>query len=330
MNNKNSDNKPLVSVVVTTYNRPDKCKRALRSVDSQNYENLQIIVVEDGTTTDIEGWINTNLPSVTYIRHQTNKGLAAARNTGLDTADGEYVAYLDDDDKWKSKRISKQIKAIQSLDKKTRQEVGVVYCGVEQRATDGSFITANYPQNEGRLKDSIMEVGASTLPSSFLFRREALVHVGGFDEQLPSSVDHDIWMSLAVHDYNVISVDDPLVITYVENDPAMTNNTIPRIHGVKMFVEKWKPTYQTWMGEERGSRYAEEYFVRVISRLAANKLCGGLYFEFGQSACAIFSESPNIRYNLVTLVSEIISIYLVSILPDNMINILSKIKERLR
>ena len=99
----------LVTVVVTTYDRPTLVKRALQSVFAQTYSSLEIIVVEDGSSTDTESWLRAQDSTVKYICHQMNKGLAAARNTGLKHASGEYIAYLDDDDEWKPNRIEKQI-----------------------------------------------------------------------------------------------------------------------------------------------------------------------------------------------------------------------------
>jgi glycosyltransferase involved in cell wall biosynthesis len=292
---------------------------------------LEIIVVEDGTETELKEWIESEFSSVEYIRHEENQGLGAARNTGLDRAKGEYIAYLDDDDEWKPSRISVEVEALSSLPEERIERVGVVYCGTENRTPDGETVSYASPENDGNLADSIRKNGASTLPSTFLFRKDALQSVGGFDESLPSSIDHDIWMELATHGYHAVTVDKPLVITYVspENE-AMTSNTIPRIYGVKLFVEKWESTYREWFGSEEGARYAEHYFADVITRLAAKNLQSRSLFEFGQSICAIFSVCTDTKYAIKAIFWRCIAPFTVSPLPDLLVEQLKKIRDTIQ
>ena len=92
-------NHPLVSVIVPTYNRPDTLKKALESIALQTYKHIEAIVVNDAGE-DVSGVINTfqDRLSIKYLVHNKNKGLAASRNTGINSAIGKYIAYLDDDD----------------------------------------------------------------------------------------------------------------------------------------------------------------------------------------------------------------------------------------
>jgi glycosyltransferase involved in cell wall biosynthesis len=91
--------RPLVSVVVPTFNRPEMLKETLASIDAQSYSPIEILVVNDGGV-DIESTLaSLNLKShIVLLRHSTNRGLPAARNTGIKAASGEYIAYVDDDD----------------------------------------------------------------------------------------------------------------------------------------------------------------------------------------------------------------------------------------
>ncbi|WP_424002628.1 glycosyltransferase family 2 protein [Haloarcula salina] len=286
-----------VSVVVTTYERPELCKRALRSVAAQTYEPDEIVVVEDASESGIEDWLEAELPDATYVRHDTNRGLAATRNTGLSVASGDYVAYLDDDDEWLPARLKRQIATLEGLSDEERRDVGAVNCGVERRNPAGETLSIALPDNEGDLAVSIRDLGASTYPSTFLFRRAALETVGGFDESLPSSIDHDIWMELAVAGFEVRRVMEPLVITYISPREQMTGDTAERISGVRQYLEKWLPTYREWFGEEGGQAYADRYFARVIARLAAsNFVCGDLR-GFITAVTAIFQYSDETWYN---------------------------------
>jgi len=90
---------PLVSVIVPTLNRPAMLRDALASIAAQTYSSIEIIIVNDGGI-DVESVVSRFSPQhrIVYLKHATNKGLAAARNTGLRVASGDYIAYLDDDD----------------------------------------------------------------------------------------------------------------------------------------------------------------------------------------------------------------------------------------
>jgi glycosyltransferase involved in cell wall biosynthesis len=279
-----------VTAVVTTYDRPKLVRRAVESVLDQTYAPLEFLVVEDGTDSGVAAWLReAGHDAVRYVRHADNRGLAGARNTALALADGDYVAFLDDDDAWKPERIERQVSLLGSLSASERRRIAVVYCGLESRQ-DGTVQSILHPENDGDLAASIRDCGASTVQSACLFRRPALLDVGGYDEELPSSIDHDIWMSLAVAGYEVRALDEPLVVSFDDFADSMMTNTDQRIRGVRMYVEKWRPTYREWFGPSAGDRYARRYFARVVGRLAATKLVTGRVDEAARAARAIATE----------------------------------------
>lgn len=272
-----SDSSPIVTAVVTTYQRFDDAKRAIQSVVAQTYQPLEILVVEDGTDSGIEAWLHAQgLTHVRYIRHASNRGLAAARNTGWKAASGDYVAYLDDDDVWKPQRIERQMALLGTLSELQRERVGVVTCATEMHFPHNGRVSVRLPRNDGNLRQAIMRTGPSTPSSSFLFRREALHRVGGFDETLSSSIDHDIWMTLAVSDYETRFVPESLVIHFdrFKRETAM-GATGRRIVGVQQYVDKWRPTYLAWLGPKEGERRCRQYFVDVVGLLGGSKLAQG-------------------------------------------------------
>ena len=315
------ENTPLVSVVITTYERPEKVKRAIKSVRGQTYERVEIVVVEDGSNSDVKDWLtDQGFNEVEYVSHDRNCGLAAARNTGIEQTSGDYVAFLDDDDEWKPRRIEAQVTRL--AEERNKNDVGVVYCAVEVRTPEGEVTNCNKPENRGNLSDAIREKGASTLSSTFLFRREALETVGGFDELLPSSIDHDIWMELAVHGYRAIALDEPLVVNYDTADADMVTDTTPRIYGVRRYVEKWRPTYREWFGPDEGDAYAEQYFADVIGRLAVRKVGSRSPFEAGQAICAMFDYCSDWQYIVRLLGWRIVVAGMVQRLPDPAVSVL--------
>jgi glycosyltransferase involved in cell wall biosynthesis len=288
---QSTSSQPLVTAVVTTYNRPELVKRAIKSVLDQTYAPLEFIIVEDGTDTGIHDWLHKlGHNEVRYVCHTENQGLASARNTAIAVADGDYIAFLDDDDVWKPDRIEQQISLLESLPATEREQIGVVYCGLESRR-DGAVQSILHPENDGNLAVSIREDGASTVQSACLFQRDALVDVGGYDEELPSSIDHDIWMSLAVGGYSALALDEPLVISFDDFADSMMTNTDQRIRGVELYVEKWRPTYQEWFGSVDGDQYAKRYFTQVVGRLMTTKLLTGQIGEAMRAFDAILEKA---------------------------------------
>ena len=110
----NAKTTPVVSAIITTFERVELLKRALQSVLSQSYTQLEILVVDDASSNnDASSMINDlNDDRIRLIKHEANKGVSAARNTGIKNARGEYVAFLDDDDIWLQDKIEQQLEVI--------------------------------------------------------------------------------------------------------------------------------------------------------------------------------------------------------------------------
>lgn len=315
---------PHVTAVVTVYDRFEPAKRAVRSAVEQTYEPLDVIVVEDGTDVGIEEWLVERYPSVEYVRHDRNLGLAAARNTAMNRANGDFVAYLDDDDWWRPRRIEAQVRAFLELSPARRDRVGVVYCGVERRRA-GRVVSYGKPENLGPMREAISEIGASTIPSSCLFPVGAIEAVGGYDEDLPSSIDHDIWMALADAGYEAVGVDEPLVVVDDEFGDGMMTNTDDRIEGVYAFVEKWRPTYREWFGPAAGDRYADRYFARVVARLAAANVVTGQWGDARRAVEAIFAKNPSHAFNATTIGYHLIEASLKRFLPARAVRAIARL-----
>lgn len=119
---------PTVSVIIPTYNRAHLVGRAIQSVLNQTYKDFELIIVDDGSTDNTEDIIKKYQKKderIKYIRRKKNKGGSVARNTGINAAIGEYIAFLDSDDEWLTEKLERQMKVFKS----TSSEVGVVYSG---------------------------------------------------------------------------------------------------------------------------------------------------------------------------------------------------------
>ena len=103
-----SSNSPLITVIIPAYNRFEEVQRAINSVIIQSHKNVEIIVVDDGSTPPLNP-LEDKYDSLTVIRHSTNLGAAAARNTGINAAKGSFVAFLDSDDIWYENKLTMQL-----------------------------------------------------------------------------------------------------------------------------------------------------------------------------------------------------------------------------
>lgn len=197
---------PKVSAVIATYNRAHLLRHAIESVLAQDYPNLELIVVDDGSSDGTETLVrNYGAASVRYIRHSHNRGLPAGRNTGIDAAEGEYVAFLDDDDMWLPSKIAKQIHAIGSRD--------AILCAAS--------INGRYQRRYHKPFVSLRELrrGNRFPPSSLLARRRVLKELR-FDETLRIGEDWDALIRLAERQ-PIVFLPDALII-YTENPLGMT------------------------------------------------------------------------------------------------------------
>lgn len=121
---------PLVSVVIPTYNRAEFLPRAVESVLRQTVDDFELIVVDDASTDDTEAVVERfDDPRVEYVRHGTNRGGSAARNTGIERSSGEYIAFLDSDDEWYPRKLERQVEELRSRS----DEWVATYCGFERR-----------------------------------------------------------------------------------------------------------------------------------------------------------------------------------------------------
>lgn len=256
--------KPLVTAVVTTYNRPLMVQRAIQSILSQSYKPLEIVVVEDGSDSGLESWLHSQgLSYILYIRHEKNLGLPTARNTGLKNSNGKYIAYLDDDDVWAPEKIEKQVMLAERL----TSDFAIIYCGLKVKDTAGRIVAYNMPRLKGSIRNEIVKKGLNTIPSSFLFHRDTLLRIEGFDTDLYTGIDHDLWMKLAKHGFSTDYVNEPLVIHEQHDGLQMTSNIPKRITGIEQYLEKWKPDILSWFGQKAGYKYCSDYYVKVIGGL---------------------------------------------------------------
>jgi glycosyltransferase involved in cell wall biosynthesis len=187
-------NIPAVSVVIPTYNRRTALARAIRSVVAQSCRDWELIVVDDASTDETEGVVRSfGDRRLLYVRHTQNRGGSAARNSGIGRAQGRYVAFLDSDDEWFPEKLAGDIAAFTS----SGDGVGLVYCGKELVDPDGRLLLRRIPTVQGDVYRQLLAHDFIGSCSRVAVRKDVLEAVGGFDENLPSAQDWDMWLKVA-------------------------------------------------------------------------------------------------------------------------------------
>lgn len=186
-------NRPLVSAIIPTYNYGHFVTAAVDSALAQTYADIEILVVDDGSTDDTRRRLAPYESQIRYI-HQPNAGLPAARNTGIRLARGELLAFLDADDLWHPQKTAIQVAYLAA-----HPETGLVAA-----ADTGGRAPPPWPLLPESAGVSAKPVSAEDLilrsrfgPCGVIVRRACLDQVGGFDEELRSAEDRDMWIRVA-------------------------------------------------------------------------------------------------------------------------------------
>ncbi|MGE3549661.1 MAG: glycosyltransferase [Geobacter sp.] len=186
---------PLVSVIVPTYNRPDMLKGAIQSILDQTFLDFEIIAVNDAGQ-DVSSVVRAfNSPKIFYHSHETNKGLAASRNTGIRTARGKYIAYLDDDDIFYPEHLATLVNFLQ----KNGESVAYTdaYRAHQYRQEDGTYVVTerDVPYSfDFNFKDIL--VGNYIPVTCFMHDIQCIHEAGYFDESLHSHEEWDLWIRM--------------------------------------------------------------------------------------------------------------------------------------
>jgi glycosyltransferase involved in cell wall biosynthesis len=175
-----------LSVVLTTYNRIDVLPRAINSVLTQQDVELELIVVNDGSTDGTASFLNgISDPRVTVV-NQENSGLGAARNAGIARVSGEWVSFLDDDDMG----LPRWLRGLQDL---IDESTGIVCCAAEYRTREGAYVSTIVPDSMGPLYEH--QTG-SRIAGTFAARSDLLRSVGGYEERMTCSHQSELLMRL--------------------------------------------------------------------------------------------------------------------------------------
>jgi glycosyltransferase involved in cell wall biosynthesis len=222
---------PTISVILPTYNRAHVLARAILSVLNQEYDDFELIVIDDASTDEtcqvVQSFEDTR---IRYIRHPQNRGAAAARNTGIHAARGRYLAFQDSDDEWLPEKLARQVASLSDSPEKT----GVAYSRCRLFNPNGTsrilpsrtqLGLRHLPFNIYHLEHDIYPAltrGNFVTTQSVLMKKKCIETVGMFDESLSRFQDWDLWLRIAQH-YEFMYNPHVLVNIYRMEESLSTN-----------------------------------------------------------------------------------------------------------
>lgn len=227
---------PLISVVIPTYNRANTILQSVNSVLNQTYKNIELIVVDDCSTDDTLSKLNQiNDSRLKIICHEKNKGQNAARNTGIKSCSGEYIAHHDSDDVWRLNKLEIQI------NKLIEKKADIICCQTAVNDEISHKYIYNHPDSklvkEGFISYNQLLKYNCTTTQTLLGKAECFKTVL-FDETQPRFTDWALSLDL-VKKYNFYYQEAVLADVFQQQD-SITKNPQKGVKGMEMLFEKHK------------------------------------------------------------------------------------------
>ena len=241
---------PRVSVVIATYNRSQLLVEAIDSVLNQTFHDFEIIVVDDGSTDDTAQRIASLTGPIRYFRLDHSGRPAVVRNHAISAAEGDVIAFLDDDDLWYSDKLHRQMELLDEF-----EIVGFVYTDIRFIDPHGSISEPILlpRQKEANLVFDHLLSDCFIYPSTVAVRRHFLDTVGAFDERLAVVEDYDLWLRLA-HAAQAGCVPEPLAL--IRRTPAGISQQHEALcyHNATLALERALAAYPLSFDQRRRGR----------------------------------------------------------------------------
>jgi len=251
-----------VSVIIPTHNRPEFLKRSIKSVLDQSYQDLELIIVDDGSKPTAQNIVDSFQDSrIRFIRQEVSRGGGTTRNIGIRAATGNFIAFLDDDDEWVQEKLDIQMSRFSKTDS------GVGFCF--------SAVTNIYDNHEeishvlnGVHDHFIRALGnpKGYLTVTLIIKREVFDRIGLFDEFLPSHQEADLVIRMSRH-FKGLGIDLPLVKVNMRSGHAHIGGQMKnRITGREMIISKNLDDFQHHPDELASHYFQLGLWCRALSK----------------------------------------------------------------
>jgi GT2 family glycosyltransferase len=199
--------RPLVSVILPTYNRCQWLPQAIESVLGQTYAPLELIVVDDGSTDGTRDLLKSYGSGI-QVLHQANTGVSGARNAGIRAARGELIALLDSDDRWLPEKLEHQVAYFQASRRAMICQTEEIWIRNGKRVNPKK----RHRKYSGMIFEKTLPL-CLVSPSAVMMRAALFREVGLFDEALPACEDYDLWLRICWK-YPVHLIPIPLIVKH--------------------------------------------------------------------------------------------------------------------
>ena len=274
----------MISVIIPSYNRAERIAASAKSVLNQTYKDIELIIVDDGSTDNTKEAVDAlNDERVRYI-YQENAGACAARNNGIDHANGDYIAFQDSDDEWLPDKLEIQLNTL------LKTGADVCFCQMHRHGYDKK--EAEYHPN---IRAGFVEyrdfLTASLVSTQTIFARKAVLDNVRFDTEIKIRQDHD-WIIRAAQNYKIYFIDKPLVEVYLQNDSiGAVKNHNKQIDTMTKFYKKYKPLFREY----------PEFQIYILNKLGESKTM------MNQSSFAEYKKAYQVSGNKKYLLKSVMA-----------------------
>ncbi|MBB3170082.1 glycosyltransferase family 2 protein [Simiduia aestuariiviva] len=296
----NSKSSPLVSIVVIAYNLESLISDAIESCLSQSYSNIEIIVVDDGSTDRTQDVIK-RFDDVTLVRQLNSGGCSSPRNTGLQAANGEFVCFLDGDDKYHPDKIVRQVSLLSKFEQcglvvSNYMNFGAVEESIDHFSTCRNISSLTFTDgwcvlDASKALDILIDENF-TIAGTPLYRRSLLGKVGGFDENLRACEDYEhIYRCMLA---SPIVIDDQVAMHRRMHNANLSSNTLRMLINYVRSRKKLSALDSDLNRSKRLERKAQQYLVSLIRQAARSgsiySIFSGIYSYWRAGSCHIETE----------------------------------------
>ncbi len=235
---------PKISIVILTYNRVGLLPKAINSVVGQSFRNWEIIIIDDCSSDGTEKYARALAlkdKRIKYFRNEFNLGIARSRNRGVAFASGEYIAMLDSDDYWIDKdKLKKQANYLDG-----HPNVGLIGTAIRCEDESGKILKEDiYAISNKEIRSRIL-LKNQFAQSSVLFRKQAYVTAGGYDETLSLAEDYDLWLKIG-RDWKLMNLPGVMTAYLVHSGGITKERKFQIISATDMIVRRYRKDYPSY------------------------------------------------------------------------------------
>ena len=243
-----------IDIVIPVKERNELLSNALDSIQLQTLLPKKVFVIDDCSIEKIE-ISKVYSFEIEIIRNTINKGPSFACNLGVKKSDAKYLAILETDDLWKPRKLEKQFLIAE------KNDLDFVYCNY---LLDKKQNVQEFSNDKKRLFDLLLDSWSCPNPSTFFFTRNSFLELGGFDENMIGSHDHDFWVRLVNSNLNIDFVNEFLVVIESYNPNQMSRDYKTRIKSISFFLSKHKELIITKKGLVHFKKFKNELLARAL------------------------------------------------------------------